>query len=85
VEEPQPAVGIFATLRGGTGFVMATVARLESPCLHLGSGIQGNGPETSQIIHYCSAECRIHHEFNLWMHNFNVAVEYTMSKMNIVM
>jgi hypothetical protein len=43
------------------------------------------GLDTKEIIHYCSAECRIHHEFDLWMSNFRPTMEYTVSRMNIVM
>jgi hypothetical protein len=40
---------------------------------------------TKEIIHYCSTECRIHHEFNLWMRSFRPAVEYAISRINIGM
>jgi hypothetical protein len=30
-------------------------------------------PDTREIIHYCSAECRIHHEFDLWTRKFRPA------------
>jgi hypothetical protein len=43
------------------------------------------GPDTKEIIHYCSAECRIRHEFDLWMRKFRPAVEYAVSRMNIGM
>jgi hypothetical protein len=43
------------------------------------------GPDTKEIIHYCSAECRIRHEFDLWMRKFRSAVEYAVSRMNIRM
>jgi hypothetical protein len=43
------------------------------------------GPDTKEIIHYCSAECRIRHEFNLWTRKFRPAVEYAVSGMNIGM
>jgi hypothetical protein len=36
------------------------------------------------IIYYCSAECRIRHEFDLWMRSFRPAVQYA-SMMNIGM
>jgi hypothetical protein len=41
--------------------------------------------DTKEIIHYCSAECRIHLEFDLWTHSFRPAVEYAVSRMNIGM
>jgi hypothetical protein len=41
--------------------------------------------ETKEIIHYCSAECRIYHEFDLWTRKFRPAVEYAVSRMNIGM
>jgi hypothetical protein len=34
---------------------------------------------------YCSVECRIHHEFDLWMRSFRPTVEYAFSRMNIGM
>jgi hypothetical protein len=43
------------------------------------------GPDTKEIIHYCSAECRIRREFNLWTRKFRPAVEYAVSRMNIRM
>jgi hypothetical protein len=43
------------------------------------------GPDTKEIIHYCSAECRICHEFDLWTCKFCPAVEYAVSRMNIGM
>jgi hypothetical protein len=41
--------------------------------------------DTKEIIHYCSAECRIRHEFDLWTRSFCPAVEYAISRMNIGM
>jgi hypothetical protein len=41
--------------------------------------------DTKDIIHYCSAECRIRHEFDLWTHKFRPTVEYAVSRMNIGM
>jgi hypothetical protein len=41
--------------------------------------------DTKEITHYCSAECRISHEFDLWTRNFRPAVEYAVSRMNIWM
>jgi hypothetical protein len=29
------------------------------------AGCRRYGPDTKEIIHYCSAECRIRHEFDL--------------------
>jgi hypothetical protein len=43
------------------------------------------GPDTKEIIHYYSAECRIRHEFDLWMCKFHPTVEYAVSRMNIGM
>jgi hypothetical protein len=48
-------------------------------------GCRRYGPDTKEIIHYCSAECRIHHEFDLWTRKFRPAVEYAVSRMNIGM
>jgi hypothetical protein len=41
--------------------------------------------DTKEIIHYCSAECRISHEFDLWTPSFHPAIEYAVSKINIRM
>jgi hypothetical protein len=41
--------------------------------------------DTKDIILYCSVECRIHHEFDIWTRSFRPAVEYTVSRMNIGM
>jgi hypothetical protein len=49
------------------------------------AGCKLYGPDTKEIIHYCSAECRIHHEFDLWTHSFCPAMEYTVSRINIGM
>jgi hypothetical protein len=50
------------------------------------AGCRHYGPDTKEIIHYCSAECRIRHEFDLWTRSFGrPAVEYTVSRMNIGM
>jgi hypothetical protein len=43
------------------------------------------GSDTKEIIHYCSTECRIRHEFDLWTRKFCPAVEYAVSRMNIRM
>jgi hypothetical protein len=48
-------------------------------------GCRCYGPDTKEIIHYCSAECHIHHEFDLKTRNFRLAVEYAVSRMNIRM
>jgi hypothetical protein len=47
------------------------------------AGCRRYGPDTKEIIHYCSAECRIRHEFDLWTLKFRPAVEYAVSRMNI--
>jgi hypothetical protein len=49
------------------------------------AGCRRYGLDTKEIIHYCSAECCIRHEFDLWTHKFRAAVEYTVSRMNIEM
>jgi hypothetical protein len=49
------------------------------------AGRRRYGPDTKEIIHYCSAECRIRHEFDLWTRKFRLAVEYAVSRMNIGM
>jgi hypothetical protein len=49
------------------------------------AGCRRYGPDTKEIIHYCSAECRIRHEFDLWRRSFRPAVEYAVSRMNIGM
>jgi hypothetical protein len=48
-------------------------------------GCRRYGPDTKEIIHYCSAEYRIRHEFGLWTRSFHPAVEYAISRKNIVM
>jgi hypothetical protein len=49
-------------------------------------GCRRYGPDTKEIMHYCSAECRIRHEFDLWTRSFGrPAVEYAVSRMNIGM
>jgi hypothetical protein len=48
------------------------------------AGCRRYGPDTKENIHYCSAECRIRQEFDLWTRSFGrPAVEYTVSRMNI--
>jgi hypothetical protein len=49
------------------------------------AGCRRYGPDTKEIIHYYSAECRIRHEFDLWTRKFRSAVEYAVSRMNIGM
>jgi hypothetical protein len=49
------------------------------------AGCRRYGPDTKEIIHYCSAECRICHEFDLWTRKFCPTVEYAVSRMNIGM
>jgi hypothetical protein len=49
------------------------------------AGCRRYGPDTKEIIHYCSTQCRICHEFDLSTHSFCPTVEYTVSKMNIRM
>ena len=39
------------------------------------------GDARSCMIRYCSAECRIHHEFNLWTRYFKGPVSYAFSRM----
>jgi hypothetical protein len=48
-------------------------------------GCRHYGPDTKEITHYCSVECRIRHEFDLWTRKFHPAVEYAVSRMNIGM
>jgi hypothetical protein len=49
------------------------------------AGCRRYGPDTKEIIHYYSAECRIRHEFDLWTCSFRPVVEYTVSRINIMM
>jgi hypothetical protein len=49
------------------------------------AGCRHYGPDTKEIIHYCSAEYRICHEFDLWTRKFRPAVEYAINRMNIGM
>jgi hypothetical protein len=49
------------------------------------AGCRHYGPDTKEIIHYCSTECRIRHEFDLWTRKFRLVVEYAVSRMNIKM
>jgi hypothetical protein len=50
------------------------------------AGCRRYGPDTKEIIHYCSAECHIRHEFDLWTRSFgHPIVEYAVSRMNIGM
>jgi hypothetical protein len=50
-----------------------------------GAGYRRYGLDTKDIIHYCSAECRIRHEFDLWMRTFRPTAEYAINRMNIGM
>jgi hypothetical protein len=49
------------------------------------AGCRRYGPDNKEIIHCCSAECCIRHEFDLWTHKFRPAVKYAVSRMNIGM
>jgi hypothetical protein len=50
------------------------------------AGCRRYGPDTKEIIHYCSAECHIRHEFDLWTRSFSYPVmEYAVSRMNMRM
>jgi hypothetical protein len=49
------------------------------------AGSRRYGPDTKEIIHYCSTECRICHEFDLWTRKFCPVVEYVVSRTNIGM
>jgi hypothetical protein len=49
------------------------------------AGCRRYRPDTKEIIHYCSIECRIRHEFDLWTRKFCPVVEYAVSRMNIGM
>jgi hypothetical protein len=49
------------------------------------AGCRCYGPDTKEIIHYCSVECRICHEFDPWTRKFCLAVDYAVSRMNIGM
>jgi hypothetical protein len=42
-------------------------------------GCRRYGPETSEIIHYCSVECRIRQEFDTWTRNFSTTVEHAVT------
>jgi hypothetical protein len=44
------------------------------------AGCRRYGPETSEIIYYCSTKCCIRHEFDLWMHNFSVIMESPLAR-----
>jgi hypothetical protein len=48
-------------------------------------GCRRYGSDTKEIIHYCSSECRIRHEFDLLTRSIHPAVEYAVSRMNIGM
>jgi hypothetical protein len=47
------------------------------------AGCRRYGPDTKEIIHYCSAVCRIRHEFDLWTRSIRPAMEYAVSRLNI--
>jgi hypothetical protein len=49
------------------------------------AGCKRYGQDSKEIIHYCSAECRIRHEFDLWTRKFLPTVEYAVGRMNIEM
>jgi hypothetical protein len=49
------------------------------------AGRRRYGPDTKEIIHYCSVECRIRNEFDPWTRSFHPAMEYAVSRMNIRM
>jgi hypothetical protein len=49
------------------------------------AGCRHYGPDTKEIIHYCSAECHIRHEFDFWTRSFSPVVEYVISRINIRM
>jgi hypothetical protein len=49
------------------------------------AGCRRYGPDTKEIIHYCSAECCICHEFDHWLRSFRPTVEYVVSRINIGM
>jgi hypothetical protein len=79
---------ISTTLHGGNGLMMATTTFRCCPSRFPTSALgqrRRYEPDTKEIIHYCSAECRISHEFNLLTHSFRPAVEYAVSQMNIGM
>jgi hypothetical protein len=42
-------------------------------------------PDTKEIIHYCSSECYIRHEFDLWTRSFLPDLEYAVNRINIGM
>jgi hypothetical protein len=59
---------------------------VQNPHIYIwAAGYRRYGPDTEEIIHYCSIECRIRHEFDLWTRSFRCAVEYAVSMMNIGM
>jgi hypothetical protein len=49
------------------------------------AGCRRYGPDTKEIIHYCNAECRIRHDFDLWTRSFLPVVEYAAIRINIGM
>jgi hypothetical protein len=57
---------------------------IQNPHIYIWAvGCRHYRPDTKEIIHYCSAECHIRHEFDLWTRKFRPAVEYAVSRMNI--
>jgi hypothetical protein len=81
---------ISTTLRGGPGLMtaMTTIFRCcpsRIPTSAFGKRDRRYGPDTKEIIHYCSTECHIHHEFDLWTRSFRPVVEFTISRTYIGM
>jgi hypothetical protein len=59
---------------------------IQNPQVYIwAAGCRRYGLDIKEIIHYCSAECRIRHEFDLWTHKFRPDVEYAIRKMNFGM
>jgi hypothetical protein len=59
---------------------------VQNPHIYIwAAGCRRYGPDTKEIIHYCSAECHICHEFDLWTRKFRAVVEYAVCRMNIGM
>jgi hypothetical protein len=84
-------VRISTTLRGCTGLMTATMTTFRCCPSRIPTSafekrdVGATRPDTKEIIHYCSAECRIRHEFDLWTRKFRPVVEYAVSTMNIGM
>jgi hypothetical protein len=49
------------------------------------AGCRRYRPDTKEIMRYCSTECLIRHEFDLWTRKFHPIMEYAVSRMNIGM